>query len=427
MSDPFFDLCLRARDSLALPAKGVSPSTLQNTPVAGDGSESDESVFSAETYEGSQKMLVAFAKDVLSKLEHVERVRAAQPYERICDPEAWPEMVLEEPMTPERWTLYRLWQIHESTHWPHTALTMADDKQNFHLIPERGQRVIKMALAFFTKGDAIVAKNINDNFGSEIAIPEAKLFFGRQNTMEGTHEVVYRVMVKTVVPDPDELNRLLHGVEEYNSIALKHNWMKQWMNDERPLSERLIAFTCAEGIMFSASFCIIFYFSRTGYIDDIRTLNRWIATDEGLHTFFGWTVYDMLDHKCATERVHEIVRGAVDAELAFVDQAIPPHRADEEFLIEDTEGGPSAGLIGLTNTCMREYVEYIADFICTKLGVPMLYGRGGQENPCSWMKEYALDVLENQFERPTTTYCQQQNDDPFAEEPDPAKWMNLAD
>ena len=79
----------------------------------------------------------------------------------------------------------------------------------------------------------------------------------------------------------------------------------------------------AECALCSCSFCAIFWLKKRGLMPGLTFSNELISRDEGLHTDFACQLYGELRHPLSQERVHEIVREAVDLEV----RPILPHKA----------------------------------------------------------------------------------------------------
>merc|ERR1740138_86973 len=87
--------------------------------------------------------------------------------------------------------------------------------------------------------------------------------------------------------------------------------------------QRLLAFACVEGIMFSSSFAAIFYLKyRKVNMPALTNSNELISRDEGLHRDFAVLLYkNYVKAKLDTLRAHLIIQEAVDAEKTFVREA----------------------------------------------------------------------------------------------------------
>ena len=58
------------------------------------------------------------------------------------------------------------------------------------------------------------------------------------------------------------------------------------MNKDRSFYERLVGFACVEGILFSGSFCAIYWLKKRGLMPGLTFSNELISRDEGLHCDF---------------------------------------------------------------------------------------------------------------------------------------------
>merc|ERR1711981_468029 len=106
-------------------------------------------------------------------------------------------------------------------------------------------------------------------------------------------------------------------------VSEKAEWALSWMNNQNCFAERLVAFACVEGILFSGSFCAVYWLKKRGLMPGLTFSNELISRDEGLHTDFACLIYKLMKHKLEDEMVHDIIRGAVDVEQEFICDALP--------------------------------------------------------------------------------------------------------
>merc|ERR1711907_655525 len=156
-----------------------------------------------------------------------------------------------------------------------------------------------------------------------------------------------------------------------------------WMNPDRSFYERLGGFACVEGILFSGSFCAIYWLKKRGLMPGLTFSNELISRDEGLHTEFACLLYSMLQNPLPDSVVHDIIKGAVDTERRFICEAL------------------SCDLIGMNSELMTKYIEFVADRLLTALGHPKLYG---SSNPFDWMELISLQGKTNFFEKRVGEY-----------------------
>ena len=63
---------------------------------------------------------------------------------------------------------------------------------------------------------------------------------------------------------------LKKAIENYPSIRKLSQWAIKWMQSDLPFNQRIIAFACVEGILFSGPFCAIFWYNYARYEKENR-------------------------------------------------------------------------------------------------------------------------------------------------------------
>ena len=106
-------------------------------------------------------------------------------------------------------------------------------------------------------------------------------------------------------------------------MQAKAEWAVQWMNDESSFAERVVAFACVEGILFSGSFCAIYWLKKRTLMPGFTFSNELISRGEGLHTEFACLLYSLLQNRLTVDVARSIVCGAVEAERRFICDALP--------------------------------------------------------------------------------------------------------
>jgi len=281
---------------------------------------------------------------------------------------------------PEIWEMYKK---HEASFWTAEEIDLAQDMRDWDGLSNDEQHFIKHVLAFFAASDGIVNENLSTNFSDEIQVPEARAFYGFQMAMENIHSETYSLLIEQYIRDTDERMKLFHAIETIPAVAVKAQWAVDWMNPDRSFYERLVGFACVEGILFSGSFCAVYWLKKRGLMPGLTFSNELISRDEGLHTDFACLIYKLLKHKLEDDMVHDIIRGAVAAEKEFICDALP------------------CALIGMNSSQMTEYIQFVADRLLTALGHPKLYNTA---NPFDWMELISLQGKTNFFEKRVGEY-----------------------
>jgi ribonucleotide reductase beta subunit family protein with ferritin-like domain len=193
----------------------------------------------------------------------------------------------------------------------------------------------------------------------------------------------YSLLIDSYVKDPKEKDRLFRAIETMPAIKAKAEWALKWLDPSKSFGQRLVAFICVEGLLFSSSFCSIFYLKKRNLLPALAVSNDFISRDEGLHQQFGELLYSHLRHPPTKNVVESIVKEAVEVEKLFVKDAI------------------KVAIIGMNETLMCQYVEFVADSIMKNLGFKPIYN---SKCPFDFMEQYGLDGKVSFFEKRNTEY-----------------------
>ena len=281
---------------------------------------------------------------------------------------------------PDLWALYKR---AVASFWTADEISLAKDVAEFELLSPSERHFITHVLAFFASSDGIVQENLAKNFLGEVQLAEARQFFSYQIFNEAIHNETYSVLIDALVRDPAAKAATFAAITELPAVRDKAAWALKWLDASRPFAERLVAFVCVEGILFSGSFCAVYWLKTRGLMPGLGLSNQFISRDEGLHCEFGVALYAKLADKVSATRVQDIVREAVENEQRFITDAVP------------------CDLVGMNPASMSAYIEFVADRLLVSLGADKLYG---SKNPFPWMELISLSGKDNFFERVASEY-----------------------
>merc|ERR1719240_1207952 len=292
---------------------------------------------------------------------------------------------------PHRWVMFPIqypdvWEMykkHEASFWTAEEIDLSQDLKDWDTLSESEQHFIKHVLAFFAASDGIVLENLGSQFSTEVQIPEARAFYGFQMAMENIHSETYSLLIEQYIKDPAEKDRVFDAMHTMPPVQAKALWAAQWMNNDCCFAERIVAFAAVEGILFSGSFCAIYWLKKRGLMPGLTFSNELISRDEGLHADFACLIYGMLQNKLPEDVVREIIRGAVEVERKFICEAL------------------SCGLVGMNSELMAQYIEFVADRLLTALGHSKIWDT---KNPFDWMELISLQGKTNFFEKRVGEY-----------------------
>ena len=285
----------------------------------------------------------------------------------------------------------------QNVHWTAKIIDYRGDRTAWDTLDHHTREYIKFLLFLFAQLDGIVNENLIRHFKEETSfIKECKYFYAIQEEIETIHNETYSLLIMAFVRDIEEQKRGLNSIAHFPSIRAIADWSFRWMDPSLPLTERIIAFACIEGIIFSSAFAGIYWIKRRNILHGLTIANEYIARDEAIHTEFAIALYHLLTSKInrfpllSDVRVTEIIRSAVDVTEQFTRHAM------------------GLSLVGLDADEMMQYVHCTADRLASSLGTPSIYQAA---NPFHWMKVIGLPNKSNFFERKVTVYTKEKTSD----------------
>lgn len=287
--------------------------------------------------------------------------------------------------------LYQYYKKHVSTFWTVEEIDLSKDAHDWeNKLDQEEKDFILNILGFFAASDGLVMENLVNNFCSEITISEARHFYAIQNFIESIHSETYSLMIDKFAGSEKKKNQLFNAVENHQTTKEKAEWAlkhmeRRWTNYETDVARRLVAFACVEGIMFSSSFCALYWLKKKGVCPGLTFSNELISRDEGLHRDFACELFKMSKgaRSLDDQEVHDIVKDAVEVERKFVNEILP------------------YDLPAMNKNLMCEYVGYVADHLLVQLGKGKVYNA---RNPFPFMDMISLEAKTNFFEKRVSEY-----------------------
>lgn len=286
----------------------------------------------------------------------------------------------------EHQDVYEHYRKQQGAFWTPQEIDYSRDREVYETMSDQERHFFKHILAFFAGADGIVSKNISTNFINDVDIPVVQCCYSFQNMMEFVHNETYSLLLDSMIPEQAERDELLNSIKTMPVIKKKYDYALKWMTCGCPFRYRLVGYIIFEGIMFSGSFCAIFWNKTKGgkkILDGLVSANEFIARDEGLHTEFGIMLYKKLDVRLSQVEIHKMFKKAVEIETEFINESLP------------------CKMIGMNADLMTQYIQYLADFYLKWMDYEPMYH---QTNPFPFMDAISLDGKTNFFEHRPSQY-----------------------
>jgi ribonucleotide reductase beta subunit family protein with ferritin-like domain len=283
--------------------------------------------------------------------------------------------------------IWKMYKKQVDCFWRAEEIDLSKDivQWNSETLNDNERYFISMILAFFAASDGIVTENLAVRFMSDVQLAEARAFYGFQIAIENIHNEVYSLLIDSLIKSEEQKTKLFAGIDNFPCIKKKSDWALRWINDKRSsFYTRLIAFACIEGIFFSGAFCSIYWLKKRGLMPGLTFSNELISRDEALHTEFAILLYNKMQKKYSKQKVHEIIKEAVEIEKEFICEALPFR------------------LIGMNSKLISQYIEFVADRLSLQLGYEKIYN---SLNPFEFMELIRVEGKTNFFEKRVSEYA----------------------
>ena len=294
--------------------------------------------------------------------------------------------------------LFQFYKTFQALFWTVEEVDFSKDRAAFIKLPPTCRSYLKNIMSFFFASDSIVSEQLFLRLLNEVQIPEARLALAFQLSQEAVHTETYARSIDATLSQAEK-EEAFSALDTNPTVQHKADWMLSHIqNDNLTLGERLVISGACEGVLFSASFCIIFWLKahQKPVLEGLTTANLFISRDEAQHCKLSAAIHAALDEgeRCPQARAHEIFRQAVGVEERFVRESMPVSE------------------IGMNADSMVEYVKLCCNTICTLFGYDSLYP--GATNPFPFMDTIGLSTKQNFFEGRTTEYQRSMSERKFA-------------
>lgn len=199
----------------------------------------------------------------------------------------------------------------------------------------------------------------------------------------------YSRLIDAYIKDDVEKEKAFNATTEMPTVAKKMNWAYQWITNGT-FEEKIVAFACVEGILFSSTFAGIFGFKdMKKHLPGLYWANTEISRDEASHYDFATYYYmNYVENKLTNDRLLELVLSAYNVEKQFI----------EDCFIYNP--------IGFSKDKMIQYIQYVTDTILIRFGLEEYFN---VNQPFKYMEQIAIPRRANFFEGRVAEYSSVSN------------------
>ena len=305
-------------------------------------------------------------------------------------------MFLDESVDIQRFDVLKYPQIEKITEkqlgffWRPEEVDISKDKKDFDALTDHEKHIFTSNLKRQILLDSVQGRAPNIAFLPIASLPEVENWIETWSFFETIHSRSYTHIIRNVYPDPSSVFDGLLDVKEilecgndiatyYDDLIKDNNTATNKMDHKRSLWMCLMSANALEGIRFYVSFACSWAFAELKKMEGNAKIIKFIARDENTHLAATTTLIKLLLKedkdfvKIAKEKEKETVK--------LFTKVIEQEKEWAQYLFKN------GSMIGLNETILKDYVEWIGCKRMRAIGLPCPYSVP-QANPLPWTEKW---------------------------------------
>lgn len=290
---------------------------------------------------------------------------------------------------------YNLWEMMLNNTWFPKEVDMTRDVSDYKHLTDIEKAAYDKALSQLIFMDSLQTNNIIDNINPYVTSPEINLILVRQSYEEALHSQSYAVMVDSISANSKEIydlwRRDMMLKSKNDAIAKVYEELAK-NPTETNFVKACFANQILEGIYFYSGFAYIYTLARSGKMLGSAQMIRFIQRDEVTHL----VLFQNLINSLRKERADLFSEQLKNEVLEMFKEAVALEVAWGRYIT-------SGQVLGLTDSIIEQYIQYLADDRLSSVGFTKLYNVA---NPIKWVDDFSKfnDQKTNFFEATVANY-----------------------
>ncbi len=293
--------------------------------------------------------------------------------------------------------------------WRPEEVSLQKDRGDYHSLRPEQKHIYTSNLKYQIMLDSIQGRGPGMAFIPYCSLPELEACMEVWGFMEMIHSRSYTYIIKNVYSDPCEvldkivtdkriLERAESVTESYNDfINSAQTWGtgSMWQSDfrdsptsqweikdvKRKLYRAVANVNILEGIRFYVSFACSFAFGELKLMEGSAKIISLIARDENQHLAITQNILNKWRSGDDPEMA-QIAKEEEEWVYAMFDRAVNEEKRWADYLFKD------GSMIGLNDTLLKQYVEWIANRRMKAIGLKPVYDIAAKNNPLPWTQHW---------------------------------------
>lgn len=274
-----------------------------------------------------------------------------------------------------------------SNSWHPAEVNLNEDAamwKDKNILSAQEKEIFARSLSFVSNLDTVQTYSLMHALARQITAPEIQILIVRQTFEEVIHVLSYNRMIELLGMDPeDTYGRYRHDEKLKAKLDFISDTINEIMNpdfetgdleNDRIYLEALVNNVLLEGLFFYSSFLMFYALARTNKMMNSARMIGLINRDEATHCALITNVYNFL----VQERPELLDENMKNKLIEKVKKAV---EVESEWGLNIIGNG----ILGVNQTNLCQYIQFLADLRLSALNLPKQYN---VTNPFPWVDEY---------------------------------------
>ena len=282
--------------------------------------------------------------------------------------------------------------------WRPEEVSLQKDRADFQNFRPEQKHIFTSNLKYQTLLDSVQGRGPCLAFLPHVSLPELEGCIVTWDFFETIHSRSYTHIMKNVYPDPAEvfdtilddekiIARATSVTKNYDAFteaadAYIHHKKGSMRDVKKKLYLAMHNVNILEGLRFYVSFACTFAFGELKLMEGSAKIISLIARDESQHLALSTHVLKLWSQGKDDPEMVDISKECQEEVLDMWRECVAEEKDWAEYLFKD------GSMIGLNETLLHKYVEYIANRRLKALGLPLIFEQSTTQNPLPWTQHW---------------------------------------
>ena len=282
--------------------------------------------------------------------------------------------------------------------WRPEEVSLQKDRADYANFRPEQKHIFTSNLKYQTLLDSVQGRGPCLSFLPHVSLPELEGCIVTWDFFETIHSRSYTHIMKNVYPDPSEvfdtilddeeiIKRAESVTKEYDNFnaladAYFHRKEGNLRDVKKALYKAMMTVNILEGLRFYVSFACTFAFGELKLMEGSAKIISLIARDEATHLNLSTQILKNWAKGKDDPDMVSIAKECEDEVYDMWRQCVEEEKAWANYLFKE------GSIVGLNETLLHHYVEFIANKRLKALGLKTIYDRPLNTNPLPWTQHW---------------------------------------